>query len=52
LQVEQKAARTRTSIRWKTGIEVVALASQMREKAVSEVLRQHFVQHPLASISA
>jgi hypothetical protein len=51
LLVEQKAARTRTSIGWKTGIEVVALATQMREKAVSEVLRQHFVQHPLASIS-
>ena len=47
---EQKTARTRTPIDWKNGTEVIALASKMREKAVSEVLRQHFVQHPLATI--
>jgi hypothetical protein len=51
LLFEQKAARTRTPIDWKTGTEIIALASKMREKAVSEVLRQHFVQHPLATIS-
>lgn len=52
LLAEQKAARTRTPIDWKTGTDVVALASQMREKAVSEILRQHFVKHPLTKIMA
>lgn len=50
LLAEQKAARTRSPIAWKTGSDVLALATQMREKAVGEVLRQHFVKHPLVMV--
>lgn len=44
----QKRLRTKTPIDWKTGRDVVEYASQNREKSVADVLRQHFVKHPLA----
>jgi hypothetical protein len=49
LEKEQKQ-RKQSPINWKSGAEVALYASSLREKAVSDVLKQHFVQHPLAKM--
>lgn len=51
LLIDQKAARTRSRIDWKSGSDVLALATRLRERAISEVLRQHFLNHPLLTIT-
>lgn len=48
----EKAARTRNPINFKTGKDVVALATELRERAVGNILREHFVRHPLAAVPA
>lgn len=50
LEKEQKQ-RTKSPISWKSGAEVALYASSLKEKAVSDVLKQHFVQHPLAKMA-
>ncbi|MDI9336538.1 MAG: hypothetical protein QM520_05885 [Gammaproteobacteria bacterium] len=47
---KEKASRTRTPIHWNTGTDIITLASKLHEKAVSEILRQNFVKHPLATL--
>ncbi len=47
---QSKSQRTRTPISWKAGADLVAYASIMREKAIADVLKQHFLKHPLADL--
>jgi hypothetical protein len=49
---EQKVLRTRFPIDWKDGQQVLALAREGKEKAISDTLFEHFLRHPLAETTA
>lgn len=46
----EKANRTRTSISWRAGKDILSLAVKGKEKAITDALKQHFFHHPLAKI--
>jgi hypothetical protein len=46
--VGAKARRTRFPIDWKDGAQILALAREGKEKAVSDALFEHCLRHPLA----
>ena len=48
----EKPRRTRLPIDWKDGRQVLALAREGKEKAVSDTLFEHFLRHPLAEAAA
>jgi hypothetical protein len=48
----QKPLRTNSPIDWKDGQQVLALARDGKEKAVSDTLFEHFLRHPLAELAA
>ena len=48
---QEKINRTRMTVDWKDGKAVYDLAIAGKEKAIADSLRQHFVEHPLASIT-
>lgn len=50
LQAE-KLKRKKFPISWKTGKEVLALARKHKEKAMADALEQHFVGHPISSVT-
>lgn len=47
---KEKKRRTKYPIDWKTGKDLAAYATNMREKAVADVLKQHFLKHPLTVV--
>lgn len=51
LQREQQR-RTRTPLNWKSGQEVLQLAREGREKAITDALYQHFIGHPLTEVAS
>lgn len=48
----EKVNRTRFPIDWKNGSQILALAREGKEKAISDALFEHFLRHPLAEQSA
>jgi hypothetical protein len=46
--VAEKEKRVRVSIDWKDGTGVLAVATEGKEKAISDALREHFLDHPLS----
>jgi len=46
----EKEKRIKNPIAWKTGNEVLALATKHREKVMGNALKEHFLRHPLSSI--
>lgn len=51
LLAKEQKQRTKSPISWKSGAEVALYASSLKEKAISDVLKQHFLQHPLTRIA-
>ena len=49
LKVE-KEKRIKNPISWKSGEDVLALATKHREPAMGNALKEHFLRHPLSSI--
>jgi len=47
LLCREQQLRTKTPISWKTGNDVITYAQALREKAVAEVMKQHFTKHPI-----
>lgn len=51
LQREQ-SNRTKNTISWRAGREVLALAVEGKEKSIADALKQHYFNHPLSVASA
>lgn len=47
---QERKLRTKHPIDWKTGEDLVRLASAKKERAIADVLREHFIKHPLEMI--
>lgn len=50
LTTEQRK-RTKFPISWKNGEDVLILATERKEKAIANTLREHFLKHPLVVVS-
>jgi hypothetical protein len=48
----EKKKRTKAPIGWKQGADVLGYATGMKQKAVADMFRQHFMEHPYAEYAA
>lgn len=46
----EQSKRTKHPIVWRTGQDVLTLATGGREKAIADALKQHFLRHPLSRV--
>jgi hypothetical protein len=44
----EQSNRTKNTIAWRAGKDVLALAAAGKEKAIADALKQHFLHHPLS----
>lgn len=47
----EQSKRTKNTIAWRAGKDVLALATAGKEKAIADALKQHFFHHPLSKAS-
>ena len=45
---EEQKRRKNTPISWKTGDEIFAISNKAKEKKINDVLKEHFLKHPLS----
>lgn len=45
---QEQANRTKNRVAWRSGKDILALATAGKEKAIADALKQHFLHHPLS----